>query len=137
LPEKFSKEERSRIMARIHSTNTKCELILRRALRKAGLFGYRVNYRDLPGKPDIVFLRKKLIIFCDSDFWHGKKGLPTINKEYWEKKLQKNAERDKAVNLSLTLNGWAVLRFSEKEIIKNSEACVETIKNALANVNTS
>lgn len=130
MPEKFSKEERSRIMSRIHSKNTKCELELRQALRKAGLRGYRINYRALIGTPDIVFIGKKMAIFCDSDFWHGHKDLPASNQQYWKEKLRKNVERDTLVNQTLGKSGWKVLRFSESEIIRNPQECTRKILKA-------
>lgn len=116
-------------MSKVHSKGTKCEIRLRQSLRKAGMFGYRINYRNVTGTPDVVFLSKKIAIFCDSDFWHGRKGLPASNQAYWKEKLEKNAQRDLKVNQILTTNGWHVLRFSETEILKNSKDCVEKIKN--------
>jgi DNA mismatch endonuclease, patch repair protein len=127
MPEKFSKVERSRIMSRIHSKNTKCELELRQALRKAGLRNYRIHYPVLIGKPDIVFIGKKIAIFCDSDFWHGRKGLPASNQQYWREKLRKNVERDALVNQTLCKSGWKVLRFSESEILINPTECTKKI----------
>jgi DNA mismatch endonuclease, patch repair protein len=132
VPEKISKEQRSKLMAKIRSKDTKCELTLRRSLREAGLKGYRVNYNELKGTPDVVFLKKRLAIFCDSDFWHGKKNLPSSNRNYWQQKLQRNMARDLAVNRELTESGWNVLRFSEKEVLKDSDSCVKKIKDALS-----
>lgn len=130
-PEKISREQRSHIMSKIHSKNTKCELILRQSLRKAGLYGYRINYRGLTGTPDIVFLGRKIAIFCDSDFWHGHKGLSASNQGYWKEKLRKNAERDITVNQTLHNSGWKLLRFSESEILKNPEERVKKVSDAL------
>ena len=59
-----------KIMASIPQKNTKPELLLRRSLWHEGM-RYRVNYRKLPGKPDIVFTRPKIAVFVDGDFWHG------------------------------------------------------------------
>ena len=67
----FTPEKRSKIMASIKGKDTKIELLLRKALWKEGIRGYRVNVK-LPGKPDIVFTKYKVAIFCDGDFWHGK-----------------------------------------------------------------
>ena len=117
-------------MSRIRSKNTKCELTLRSAMRDAGLRSYRVNYRDLVGTPDVAFPNKKIAIFCDSDFWHGRTNLPASNREYWIEKLRKNAERDKIVSQTLHDSGWKVLRFSESEILRNPEECVKRIINA-------
>ena len=65
---------RSENMSRIKNKNTSIELLLRKELWKRGL-RYRVNDKSIFGKPDIVFKRKKIAIFCDSEFWHGKKFL--------------------------------------------------------------
>jgi DNA mismatch endonuclease (patch repair protein) len=134
MPEKLSKEERSRLMSKIRSKNTKCELKLRQALRETGLKGYQVNYRDLPGTPDIVFVSEKIAIFCDSDFWHGHKGLPATNQEYWREKFRKNAERDALVNQTLQDKGWKVLRFPESEILKSAEECAKKIAEFFPNL---
>ena len=80
--------------------DTKLELVLRRALWRKGL-RYRKNVAGLPGKPDIVFHRAKVVLFCDGDFWHGKdwcsrraKILKGNNPEYWTKKIEANIRRD-------------------------------------------
>lgn len=131
MPERLSPHQRSRLMSRIHSKDTKCELKLRSALTAAGLKGYRLNYKKLVGTPDMVFTKRKIAIFCDSDFWHGKKGLPDTNQSYWKEKLKKNAERDLLVNKTLQEQGWLILRFSEREILKNTDSCVQQIQNAI------
>lgn len=63
--------------------------MLRQSLRKAGIYGYRINYRDLTGTPDIVFLNRKIAIFCGSDFWHGRKGVPDQIKDTGKKSFVK------------------------------------------------
>ena len=101
-------------MAKIKSKNTEPELKLRRLLLDLGYRGYRIHYDKLPGKPDIVFTRSKKVIFVHGCFWHGHNCAagshrPKSNKDYWEAKLQRNIERDKA-NLSEIMNeGWNAL----------------------------
>ncbi len=133
----FTKEMRSRVMARIRSKNTECELRLRSSLRTLGLRNYRLHSRRVLGTPDIVFPRQRIVVFCDSDFWHGKKSIPVTNRAYWEKKLLRNMQRDHYVNRELKKQGWRVLRFSESEILRNSNRCankvlkiVETLEDA-------
>ena len=115
-------EQRRKNMQAIKGKVTKIEVMLRQKLWKKG-YRYRKNYKNLPGKPDIVFLKIKIAIFCDSEFWHGynwedkKKRLGT-NKEFWIKKIETNMERDKRVNEKLISDGWIVLRFWEREIKK-------------------
>lgn len=106
--------------------------MLRKALWHLG-FRYRKNYAALPGKPDIVLLRYKIVIFVDGDFWHarGHQQHPgeqiASNKEYWQKKLKHNVEQDRAVNDALTEQGWLILRFWESDVKKNLDGCISQI----------
>jgi len=107
-------------MRAIKGSNTSIELKLRKKLYRLGL-RYRVNYKKLPGSPDIVFPVQKLAIFCDSDFWHGKtlnKKKKTIknNRSYWIKKIRDNIRRDERNNKELKEIGWKVLRFWESDV---------------------
>ncbi len=125
---------RSEIMSRVHSTDTSIELLLRKALWAKGL-RYRKNDKTVFGKPDIVFKGKKIAIFCDSEFWHGKEfletgKLPKNNREFWEKKMKLNIERDILVNKTLKEEGWTILRFGEKEIRKDIDMCLIKILSA-------
>ncbi len=126
-------KQRRRNMQRIRSQDTKPEVMLRRALWHAGI-RYRKNYAALPGKPDIVLTRQKIAIFVDGDFWHARGyqdnpgGQVGSNKEYWQKKLARNVERDKEVNDALTEAGWLILRFWEKDIMNDLSNCIKTIE---------
>jgi len=116
----FSKDKRSEVMSRIKSKETKCEILLRKTLYNKGIRGYRKNKRIFGFEVDLIFPRKKIAVFCDSDFWHGKKQkMPEENKEYWHQKLLKNKNRDKLANRTLRENGWTVIRLWEKDILKN------------------
>ena len=91
--------------------DTKPELRLRRALWRAG-HRYRKNVATLPGKPDIVFVRARLAVFCDGDFWHGRnwperkaKLEQGHNPGYWVAKIERNMERDLDVDDALGLEG--------------------------------
>lgn len=126
---------RSENMRRIKSKDTSIEILLRKELWKRGLH-YRKNVKDVFGKPDIVFKGKKLAVFADSEFWHGKyliekKYIPKTNTEYWVKKITRNIERDKEVVTLLKEEGWTVLRFWESDIRKSTEKCADTIENTL------
>lgn len=118
---------------KIKSKNTKIELLLGKALWASGL-RYRKNCKDIFGKPDFCFKSKKIAIFCDSEFWHGKKFLDgekfKTNVDFWETKIKRNIERDKEVNIHLKINGWTVLRFWGKEIEKNLNSCIDKVKEA-------
>ncbi len=128
-------EQRRKNMQAIKGKDTKIEVMLRQKLWEKG-YRYRKNYKNLPGKPDIVFLKLKIAIFCDSEFWHGynwedkKKRLGT-NREFWIKKIETNMERDKRVNEKLISDGWIVLRFWETEIKKNLDNCIKIIEEAI------
>lgn len=129
----LSHEQRRYNMSRIRAIDTRAEVLLRKALWKKGL-RYRKNYTALPGKPDIVLTRQKIAIFVDGDFWHarGHQDNPgeqvATNKEFWQKKLARNVERDKEVNDELIEAGWLVIRFWEKDILKNLENCIAEIE---------
>ncbi len=121
----------SKTMSRIRSRDTSIELQLRRALWSAGL-RYRLHASDLPGKPDIVFRKAKVAVFCDSSFWHGRdwtrrRERIRSNPEYWEAKISRNMDRDRAVNDRLQRLGWTVLRFWDSEIMGDIESCVTTV----------
>lgn len=128
-------EQRSKNMAAIKSTGTKSEVRLGKALWHLGL-RYRKNNRTIFGKPDFTFKKYKLAIFVDSEFFHGKdwetKKHPENNADFWFKKISRNIERDKEVNIHLQNNGWTVLRFWSKEISKNLEECIAIVKSEIS-----
>ena len=121
----------SKTAKKIHSSGSKIEQKLAKGMWEKGL-RYRKQCKDILGKPDFCFKGKKIAIFCDSDFWHGKNYLNgqkfKTNSDFWEKKITRNIERDKEVNEKLLLDGWTVVRFGEKEILKNLDACIDKIK---------
>ena len=119
------------------SADTMHERLLRSLLWRSG-FRFRKNVRSLPGKPDIVFSRQKLAIFCDGDFWHGRNwsGLSAklsigSNSQYWTEKVRTNRERDARNNALLIESGWTVLRFWESDIRKSPEMIVSQIASTL------
>ena len=128
----LTKEQRHRNMSRIRSRDTKPEVLLRKALWHSGL-RYRKNDRTLPGTPDIAILRYHIAVFVDGDFWHarGHQEHPgeqvASNKEFWQKKLTRNVERDREVNDALTEQGWLVLRFWESDIESDLQQCVAVV----------
>lgn len=120
---------------KIKSKNTKIEQILGIAMWSEG-FRYRKHCKDVYGKPDFCFRNKKIAIFCDSEFWHGKKFLEgegfKTNTRFWEKKIKRNIERDEEVNKQLISEGWVVLRFWGEEIKENTQNCLNIIMNELS-----
>ena len=117
-------------MSQIRSTNTTPERILKAALIRNGLSGFRLQYRII-GRPDFAFPSEKIAIFCDSDFWHGRKPLPASNRWYWRAKMKRNTGRDLAVNAKLKAQGWSVIRLSESTIMTSSRKCVKIITKEL------
>lgn len=106
------KQTRSRNMAAIKAKNTKPELWLRKHLHANG-FRYRLNVKDLPGKPDLVLRKHNAVIFINGCYWHmhdcPQFKLPKSRTEWWHDKLSKNKERDKRNTDALREQGWRVL----------------------------
>lgn len=126
-----------KIMSAIKPKNTKPELLLRKALWRRGL-RYRVNYMKLPGRPDIVFTKAKIVVFCDGDFWHGHnwaiRGLISFEdelrgySEFWQNKIRGNIERDRRNNEKLSESGWCIVRIWESDILKDVEICADKVE---------
>ncbi|GGW38671.1 very short patch repair endonuclease [Arenibacter certesii] len=124
----YTTPERSKIMSKIRGKNTKPELIFRKALWKAG-YRYRVNYKKLIGKPDILLKKYKTVLFIDGEYWHGynweeKKDSLKTNREFWIPKIERNIQRDEEVNEELKRMGYTVFRFWESEVNKELEDCL-------------
>lgn len=129
----ISKKKRSEIMRAIRSKDSKMELALRQALDKLKI-KYRKNVSGLPGKPDIVFDRKRVALFLDSCFWHGcgkHCRLPSSNKKYWASKIRNNKTRDRLVSKKYGSMGWKVLRFWEHDLSRSPEKILNKIKGML------
>ncbi|MET7028844.1 very short patch repair endonuclease [Sediminicola luteus] len=127
----YTTPERSKIMAKIRGRNTKPELLFRKALWAAG-YRYRIDYKKLIGKPDIVLKKYKTVIFIDGEFWHGfnweeRKAKIKTNREFWIPKIERNLQRDREVNFALKTKGYKVFRFWEKEIIKELDECLHQV----------
>lgn len=133
MTDNLTKAQRSYTMSRIRRRDTLPELMLRRAVWAAGLRGYRIDRRNLPGRPDLSWGVKKVAVFVDGAFWHGHPSAFRAGKsgDYWDEKIKRNIERDKRSNGSLDALGWTVLRFWDFEVKKDLEGCVERIRSAL------
>ncbi len=129
----LTKEQRKKNMRNIRSTGTKPEQMVMRELRKRKIY-FAKHVKTIIGKPDIVFRRKKVVVFIDSDFWHGHPErfiMPKTNEKYWKKKIARNKERDIQVTQELTENGWKVIRIWEYDIKHNLEHCIKLILSAI------
>lgn len=125
----YTTSERSKLMAKIGSKNTKPEIAFRKELWKKG-YRYRINVKNLPGKPDIVLNKYKVVVFIDGEFWHGfnwneKKKRIKSNRGFWIPKIERNMQRDEENNLKLKELGYFVIRFWERDIKNEVEKCVE------------
>jgi DNA mismatch endonuclease, patch repair protein len=133
----------SSIMARVKSEHTGPEIQLRNALQSSR-FKFETHVPDLPGKPDIVFSIRKVAVFVDGDFWHGRqwrlRGLSSLasqfratpNRSYWIRKIAGNIRRDARVNRQLRRMGWRVTRIWESELKTNTKGCIRRIERMLS-----
>ena len=133
----LTKEQRRKNMQNIRSKNTSIEVTLRKAFWNKG-YRYRKNYKKLPGKPDIVLIKYKIAIFCDSEFFHGKDWevlKPRLeksnNSDFWINKISRNQERDDEVNKRLLFEGWTVIHFWGNDIKKRPDECIKVIEETI------
>lgn len=127
-------EQRSRNMRAIRSKDTKPERMLCRALWAKG-YRYRKNDKRVFGKPDLTFYSRKIAIFVDSEFFHGKdweisRDHIKSNRDFWWPKIEGNMKRDQKVTSTLEKNGWKVIRYWGKELVKNLANCISKIEAA-------
>lgn len=137
MADHLTKDKRSWNMSRIRSRHTKPELIIRSLLHRAG-FRFRINYRKLPGSPDIVLPKYRTVVFVHGCFWHrhqncSRATTPGTNEEYWQKKFERNIARDNKKGDELERLNWRVIVVWECEILKDpvsvSESIIEQMRN--------
>lgn len=132
--DRVTKEKRSEIMSRIRGKNTSPEMIVRKLVFSLG-YRYRLHSKNLPGKPDLIFLGRKKIIFVHGCFWHSHEckigHLPKSRINYWQPKLLANRRRDMSNISSLVDVGWKILVIWECET-KDLAKLKEAICNFLA-----
>ena len=122
-------------MKAVKNKDSQIELLLRKELWSRGL-RYQKNPSKVFGHPDIVFIGKKVAIFCDSEFWHGynweerRKDFKS-HQEFWIPKIERNMERDAEVTAKLQNDGWTVLCFWGKEIRENTAQCADIIESII------
>lgn len=122
-------------MSRIRAKDTKPELLLRSLLRQAGRSGYRLHYRRVPGRPDIVYVKHRLAVFVHGCFWHGcprcRPRTPKTNATFWLNKIAANQVRDARKSAALRKLGWGVLVIRECQLRKHPEMQVRRVVKAL------
>jgi DNA mismatch endonuclease, patch repair protein len=124
--------ERSRAMQKVRLKNGPLEAVIQTELRLRGL-RFKRHVRTLPGRPDIVFERQKIVVFVDGDFWHGWH-LPKWEHKlssFWREKLRANRVRDARNFRLLRARGWRVIRLWQHEIIRELDRCIERIESAV------
>ncbi len=134
---KPTSEAASRIKRQNRSRDTKAEVLLRKELWRRGL-RYRLHASELPGKPDIVFRRARVVVFCDGDFWHGRrwhelreKLARGANAPYWTAKIAANVARDRRNTRLLHAAGWTVVRLWETDIIRDVVLAAGRVEGAV------
>lgn len=137
MADKFDKIKRSDIMAKVKGENTTPEIVIRKLLFSMG-YRYRLYRKDLPGKPDIVLPKYRYAIFVHGCFWHGCPSCkhaqirPVNNAEYWNRKLDRNIERDKKNKKELVKLGWKVFVIWECETKKlKIDALIKKIRRTI------
>ena len=115
------------------------EILLRKALYSNGIRGYRLNWRKVPGRPDLCFPRLKLAIFVNGCFWHRCPRCdlppPKTNSSFWEKKFRRNIERDLLKRKRLEGIGWKVMVIWECDIKEKLVDIVKVINNTYKELN--
>lgn len=128
--DKFSRRKRSEIMSKIRSSNTQFEKNFISEIKKRTGKKFRINARNLKGKPDIVFQKEKVCVFLDSDFWHGwqyPRWKRILKNDFWKKKIENNRARDRKNTAYLRNNNWRVVRIWGHEIKKDIDAAVSSV----------
>jgi DNA mismatch endonuclease, patch repair protein len=128
---------RRRTMSSVPSHNTSLELQVRRAVHTAG-FRFRLQRKDLPGNPDLVFVQYRLAVFVHGCFWHGHDCLrgnrkPASNQSYWTKKLERNKQRDAETRAKLKALGWKTYVVWGCEIEKDTATLLQKLRRLRRN----
>ncbi len=128
----LSPQHRSEVMSRIRSTDTKPEMRVRRLAYALG-FRYRLHRKELPGKPDLVFVGRKKVIFVHGCFWHmhaecpaGR--IPKSRTEFWGEKLTRNRQRDEENRRALVAAGWQILVLWECQLKDEKQLAAQILR---------
>jgi DNA mismatch endonuclease (patch repair protein) len=129
MAENLTPQQRHKNMSRIRSKDSKAELTVRRMLHARGL-RFRKHVKELPGNPDLVFSRARVVVFVDGDFFHGWNFEEWKEKlsPYWRQKIEGNMARDVVRTAQLEAGGWCVLRVWEHEVKKDTTVCIDRIE---------
>lgn len=128
MADNLTPQQRSFCMSRIKGKDTGLEMRVRSALHRRGL-RFRKHVKELPGKPDIVFSKARVVVFVDGDFWHGYRFPLWKNNvsDFWKIKISKNRKRDTGNHRKLRQKGWTVVRVWQHEIKVDFDICIDRI----------
>lgn len=131
--------EVSKRMKALSHKKSKVESLLAKALWHKG-YHYRLNYKKLPGTPDIALTKYKIAIFVDGEFWHGKdfektKDKLKNNKDYWIEKIEENIQRDIKIDGLLRNMDWTPLHFWSNDVKKYLDFCISEIEDTIHEIN--
>jgi DNA mismatch endonuclease (patch repair protein) len=132
MADNLTPEQRSYCMSRVKGSNTSIEKLMCAELRKRGL-RFKTHQKDLPGKPDIVFSKSRVVVLLDGDFWHGYR-FPAWEgslSTFWREKIRKNRARDQRTLRRLRRMGWSVVRIWQHQLKRNLEACIGRVISAV------
>ena len=134
MPDHLSKAGRARDVAAIRGNDTRPALALRQALRALGYPGYRLHRKDLPGRPDLAYVGRKVAVFVDGAYWHGHPDHwhPETASEYWVAKTARTQERDRLADEALTAMGWQVIHLWDFEVNADPLVCAGQVVRRLA-----
>jgi len=124
--------QRSYAMSRVRSRDTAPELAVRRELFRRG-YRFRTHRKDLPGCPDIVFVRAHVAVFVDGEFWHGRRFATwseTLS-DYWREKIERNIRRDRRSRRQLRSMGWTIVRVWDRDVMRSVSCAVAEIERAI------
>ena len=129
-------EDTSRVMRANKAKDTLPEISLRKAIWKRGIRGYRLHWKNVPGRPDIAFPVKKIAVFVNGCFWHRcpycRPQLPKSHKAFWRRKFANNVRRDRAKARLLRRAGWRVLTVWECQLQRDLPRWASRVKGLVS-----
>lgn len=136
MADTYDEATRSEVMKRVKGRDTGPEILLRKALFAIGVRGWRCHRSDLPGRPDVAFGRLRLAVFVDGGFWHGhpSKYWRGRSGSYWDKKIERNIERDRIATEQLLANDWNVIRLWDFEVERDPQNAALRVNDALKRI---
>ena len=128
-------EATSQRMSHVRLKRGEGETAIAKELWREG-YRYWLNYKKLPGSPDIAIKKYHIAIFVDGEFWHGydwerRKQSIKRNRDYWIEKIEENIARDSRVDRELHALGWIPIRFWTKDVQKDLPGCIQTVKDTI------